>query len=288
MASKFINYRKLKELQEASRNGNEKARIIIDKYMSDKPDMESIDRLLDDYYSKAPIETLEKASEPLPQVEEPTAPEEIETQAEEAAVEVGNEAGLEEVDISADLDRELDGLIDVDEIDDYSFRDYLGDKRKNANRALKNATYFKAFDPRGRESYLNRKKDEYLHSFDSKNRDADRYFGDIGKALDGYDLAVTDMPDDDTEIDVSVASKAYDDFVGDDATMGAFGRSWDEEDNSVVIDTLSKLVAKYGKRNVVAALNTLREDSKAWHDETKGKIENSIAKYGKNIDALLK
>lgn len=304
MANRFINYRKLKELQEASKAGNEKAKVIIDKYMEEKPDMDSIDRLLEDYYSSAPIETLEKVEtrvevEPEPDVIEPestpeTIEQDAEIQGEEAIGEQidpladGSMPEAVVVDISADLDRELDGLIDADEIDDHSFRDYLGTKRKNAMRAKKDASYFKAFDQAGREDYLARKKDEYAHGFDGKLRDSDRAFDDINSALDGYGNMVTDLPDDELDIDVNVAGQAYDEFTGDDSVMGAFGRSWDEADNGLVKDALSKLVAKFGKKNVMAALNTIREDNRAWHDESRGRIESSISKYGKSLDSLLK
>ena len=50
MANRFINYKKLKELQGAAKGGNEQAKNIIDKYMEKEPDMDSIERLLDDYY----------------------------------------------------------------------------------------------------------------------------------------------------------------------------------------------------------------------------------------------
>ena len=339
MASKFISYRKIKELQEASKAGNPKAKAILDKYLEDKPDMDAIDRLLDDYYSKASIDTLEKV-EPKPDegpavdsideridesaedlVEEepgyesvyPTVETPVEggfpevdideghveeevNEAVEQAVEVApeqvepenNMPEAVEVDLTEDLDRELDGLIDVDEVEDLSFRDYIGEKRRNANRARKDAAYFKAFDQGGRESYLNKKKDESLHGFDGKFRDAERRHDDVSKALDGYDRMVGDLPEDEVAIDVSVAGKAYDDLVDDENAMGAFGRPWDDADNESIKAKLADLVAKYGKRNVVAVLNTLRDDSNAWYGESKGRMESSISKYGKALESLLK
>lgn len=304
MANKFINYRKLTELREASKNGNDKAKVILDKYMQPSPDMESIDRLLDEYYGSSSIETLEKVEQkPLPEVGEPIAPESVEEEAEAEAGAIMDEAigevdptaesGMPEyveqpLDISADLDRELDGLIDVDEISAYSFRDYLGDKRKNANRARKDAAYFKAFDQGGRESYIAKKEDEFSKGLQGKIHDADRSFRDIDMAIDGYGKMVTDLPDDEAEIDVATASKAYDEFTENEDAMGAFGRSWDNEDNEAIKAVLSDLVSRYGKKNVMAALNTLKDDNKAYHDESKGKIEASISKYGKSLESLLK
>ena len=305
MASRFINYRKLRELQEAARNGNEKAKVIIDKYMDDSPDMDSIDRLLDDYYGNAGIDTLASTTQSVDEVndaisermEEPN--EEIDV---EGIEELGEQEPIEEdvqaipeqqiqgqpIDISADLDRELDGLIDDNEFDDLSFGDFLSNKRKDANKAKKNAEYFKAYDQGGRESYLSSKKDEYGHSFDGRRRQNERGFNDINGALDIYSQMVTDMPDDDAEIDVSVASKAYDDFTGNEANMGAFGRSWDDSDKELIKTSLIALVQQYGKKNVTAVLNTLRDDCSAWRKFNDGKIDNAVSNYGKALDALLK
>ena len=295
MASKFINYRKLRELQEASKAGNEKAKVILDKYMDANPDMESIDRLLDDYYSSAPIETLEQVQEPEPpEAIEQEAEAEVETEEVDPISEEGMPEAVEApilegpIDITADLDRELEGLIDQDEISPYSFRDYLGTKRKNANRARKDASYFKAFDQGGREAYVAKKEEEFSNGLQGKIKDAERSFRDIGKAIDGYGQMVTDLPDDDAEIDVAIASKAYDELTENDDAMGAFGRPWDEEDNESMKSVLADLVSRHGKKNVMAALNTLRDDNQAYHDESKGKIDASISKYGKALESLLK
>lgn len=305
MASRFINYRKFRELQEAARNGNEKAKIIIDKYMGDSPDMDSIDRLLDEYYGNAGIDTLTNTTQSVDEVNEAIS-ERMEEPNEEIDVEGIEELGVQEpveeepqiipeqpiqdqpIDISADLDKELDGLIDDNEFDDLSFGDFLSNKRKDANKAKKNAEYFKAYDQGGRESYLSSKKDEYGHSFDGRRRQNERGFNDINGALDVYSQMVTDMPDDDAEIDVSVASKAYDDFTGNDANMGAFGRSWDDSDKELIKTSLLALVQQYGKKNVMAVLNTLRDDCSAWRKFNDGKIDNAVSNYGKALDALLK
>ena len=305
MASRFINYRKFRELQEAARNGNEKAKIIIDKYMGDSPDMDSIDRLLDEYYGNAGIDTLANTTQSVDEVNEAIS-ERMEEPNEEIDVEGIEELGVQEpveeepqiipeqpiqdqpIDISADLDKELDGLIDDNEFDDLSFGDFLSNKRKDANKAKKTAEYFKAYDQGGRESYLSSKKDEYGHSFDGRRRQNERGFNDINGALDVYSQMVTDMPDDDAEIDVSVASKAYDDFTGNDANMGAFGRSWDDSDKELIKTSLLALVQQYGKKNVIAVLNTLRDDCSAWRKFNDGKIDNAVSNYGKALDALLK
>lgn len=313
MASRFINYKKLRELQEAARGGNEKAKVIIDKYMDDSPDMDSIERLIDDYYGNAGIDALANTTESVDEVNEAIS-ERLEEPSEEVDVEGIEELGVQEpeesveqpaveqeavideqpaveqpiIDISADLDKELDGLIDDNEFDDLSFLDFLDGKRKDANKAKKNAEYFKAYDQGGRESYLSKKKDEYGHSFDGRRRQNERGFNDINGALDIYAQMVTDMPDDEAEFDSSLASKAYDEFTGDKANMGAFGRSWDDSDKELIKTALLALVQQYGKKNVVAVLNTLRDNCSAWRKFNDGKIDNAVSNYGKALDALLK
>ena len=298
MANRFINLRKLKELQAAQKAGNPKAKAIIDKYMEPQADMEAVYRLMDDYYAEAPIDTLNQIQEPA-QVEqetpEPVAPEQIEQRAEAEAQSIVPEVEqpiqmpeFAEVDISADLDRELDGLIDDYSVKDYSLKDYLSDKRKNANRAKKDASYFKAFDQAGRENYLSKKKDEYLHGFDNRLRDAERAYNDMDGAIGKYSQLVTDLPDDENEIDVGRAGEAYDELTQNESVMGAFGRSWDDADVETIKTTLTDMVARYGKKNVVAVLNTIREDNNAWYGESKGRIDDSVSKYGKALDGLLK
>lgn len=289
--SRFINYKTLKELQDAAQNGNEIARNIIDKYMSDSYDMDSIERLMDEYYGNASIEDLPAPKEE-PKVEE-EKPENIEEEIQEDIIE---DAGIEEpteladtpIDISSDLDKELDGLIDDNEFEDVSFGDFLGKKKKDGIRAKKNAEYFKAFDQDGRNSYLAKKKDEFNHSFDGRRRQNERGFMDIDNAIGKYSEMVTDFPDDNKEIDVDIASKAYDEFTGNEENIHAFGRSWDETDMNTIKAALESLVQTYGKKNVIAVLNTLRDDNHAWKAFNDGKIENAVSNYGKSLDSLLK
>ena len=192
------------------------------------------------------------------------------------------------VDLTSELNGELDGLIDVEEVEPMSFHDFLGRKRKDGLRARKNADYFKAYDQEGRNAYLSKKKDEYANGFAGARRKNERGFNDINGSLDLYAQMVTDLPDDENEIDVSVASNAYDDFTGNEDTMSAFGRSWDDGDNEAIKSALVALVGKYGKKNVMAVLNTLREDNAAWRKHNDGRIDNAISNYGKALDGLLK
>ena len=334
MANRFINYRKFKELTEASKNGNPKAKAIIDKYMEDKPDMDAIDRLMEDYYSEAGIDTLKQAMpepepepvphkpfvsdpytevpdealegdfsmEPVPEeipgqpeseIKEPEMPEVIpepepeipETEIAEPEIPAETEAFP---DISADLDRELDGLFDADDFADSSFADFLDAKRKNGLRAKKDASYFKAFDPKGREAYLEKKKAEYGDGFANRLHDIKRHYDDMSGSLDVYGTMVSDLPDDGIQIDVGLAEDAYGKLVGDGKAMSAFGRSWDKADTDEIHAKLNELVAEYGKANILAVLNTIRDDNEAWKAEAEGRISDSISKYGKHLDSLLK
>ena len=307
MANRFINYKKLKELQGAAKGGNEQAKNIIDRYMEKNPDMDSIERLIDDYYKgismpPSPEEPIVAPIEPAENIlpEEPSRPDSLPEGditddegllAEGEAMEEQLEQPIEQpmpVDISADLDRELDGLIDNDDFDDISLSDFLANKKRDANRARKNAEYFKAFDADGRANYLASKKDEYAHSFDGRRKKIERALHDMENAIGLYGNFVTDMPDDESEIDMALVGKAYDELTDDQATMDAFGRSWDEADNEQVKMALQGLVAKYGKKNIAAVLNTIKEDGNAWSAYSNGRIDNAVNNYGKSLDGLLK
>lgn len=307
MADRFIKINQMRELQEASKNGNPQAKNILDKYMERRPDMESVYRLIDEYYKGIPTQPVQEEPIVKPDnaqvIEEKAEP--VEEKAQEDVAIIPDEGKVESqidaienadcltsdnvpVDISADLDRELDGLIDNEDVEDLSFSDFLGNKKRDALRSRKNHDYFNAFDQAGRESYLAKKKDEYGHGFDNKRRQIERNLTDINNALDVYSNFVTDSPEDNVEIDMDMASKAYEDLTGDESAMGAFGRSWDAQDNESIKAKLLPLIQTYGKKNVMAVLNNLREDAHAWATFSNGKIDHSVNAYGKAMDDLLK
>ena len=288
---RFINYKQLQELQEAARNGNENAKNIIGKYMEDQPDMDSIERLIGEYYGNAGMKELELKDEIEKggNVENAYAQEIAEPHEEIEEEEIIEEIQPEEpIDISEDLDRELDGLIDDDEFDDIKFTDFIGNRKKDKLRAKKNAEYFKAFDPKGRENYLNGKLSEYDNGFGERRRKIERGVSDIDSAISKYGEYVTDLPEDEIEVNIDSVSQAYDDFTKDEATMDAFGRHWDEHDLEQIKGVLQSLANQYGKKNVQAILNTLREDCKAWGEFCNGRIKNSVDTYGKALSNLLK
>lgn len=282
MTGQFIPYKRLSELRKAASEGNQKAREIIDRYMDRNTDMDSLSRLMDDYYGASEKED----GVPAPKKEEPMEKEE--TTPTPKAEGAKGLPSVDNTDDFSDLKKEIDGLVDLPEVKPTSFRDYMSSKEKNGNRARKDANYFKAFDPERRKAFLANRKAEFSDGLKGKRRDIERSYDDLNSSLGKYGQMVEDMPNDGAELDVSASEKAYGDLVGNANAMPAFGRSWDERDLSMMKDTLAGLVSKYGKKNVVAMLNTIREDSNAWKDYNIGMLDNAVNNYGKNLDKLLK
>lgn len=282
MASQFIPYRKLSELRKAASAGDSKARNIVDRYMDRNADMETISRLMDDYYGVSSSKKKEEEKEtptPVKEVEKETV-DIVPTEKEE-------KPSVDEDDFS-DLSKELDGLVDLPSIEPTSFREYVSSKEKSRRAAKKDAYYFKAFDPERRKVFLEKSKKDFSDSLNGKRRDIERSYGDISSALDIYGQYVSDMPEDYVELDILSSSKAYGDLVDNDGAMSSFGRSWDEKDLSEMKGELSELVSKYGKKNVVAMLNSLREDGNSWRDYGNNSIDSAVSNYGKALDKLLK
>lgn len=271
----YLQNKKFLEIREAAKNGNEKALQILQAMRKGNP-QEDVDRMVGDYYA-IPVEPVETVENDV--VEETPAVEGIE----EIPVETPEIPDLTEI-----LDGELDGIISENEIEELSFKDFLGNKRKDFNRSKKNTDYFKAFDQGGREKYLNDKTSAYKSKFDVNIADIDRYHGDINKAISAYSNNVNEMLDDGIEFDSDVATKAYDDFTNDDVAMHSFGRHWDDMDNEVVVNSLKNLVAQYGKKNVQAALNVLNGDNDNYKAFKNNKINTEIERYQKDLEKLLK
>ena len=96
------------------------------------------------------------------------------------------------------------------------------------------------------------------------------------------------MLDDSVEIDVNTMGNAYDEIMDNNGIMHSFGRHWDEVDTGHVIDDLKHLVAKYGKKNVLAALNVLKTDNSNFRDYRLGQINEEVERYNKSLDKILK
>lgn len=259
----YINRKTWTKILEARKGGDADASKIYDKFFDKDCRQDELNRLLDDYKGLTPKPDKE---EPEPDKEEPKTVE------------------VEAIDISPDLDRELEGLIDDDVIDDDDFETFLKKKKGAKNRAKKNAGYFAAFDPEGRKSYYAKKTDEKSHQYDDRRRDIERAFNDMGSALGKYIQSVKDQPDDDVEYGSDGTDGAYDGIIG----IGrSFGRGWDEQDVSQVKATLKDLVSKYGKKNVLAALNLMADDNLAYRNGKISSIDKAVKKYGDALKELI-
>ena len=73
-----------------------------------------------------------------------------------------------------------------------------------------------------------------------------------------------------------------------DKAMDAFGRSWDKADMESIRLVLEYLVQTYGKKNVIAMMNSIKGDADNWLAFGNGKIDNAVNSYGKTLDSLLK
>lgn len=278
----YIDNVKFKEILNAARNGNEKAKMVM-QGMRKMSSQEDIDRLVGDYYA---IPTAAAPVDEQPQVQEQEQapiPQELEP---EVVEETANPQDV--VDISDVLARETEGLFDEDEYQGVSFYEFLKNKKSDANRAMKNSDYFKAFDSDGRNAYADSLIDKYRHKFDNNLRDVEREFSDNDRAISGYAQSVNDMLDDGVEFGTDAASSAYNDLIDNESAMSGFGRYWDENDTSSVLSAIRELVDKYGKANVLSALNVLRADNNSHRDYLNNSIDTNIAKYSKNIDKLLR
>jgi len=313
----FINNKKYKEIREASKNGNEKATAIMQAlYKGTKQD--ALDRLLDDYYgvnqvvlpeveeeirvdTENPFEIQEGQEEIVVKEEEaPVASpieEELRPSEEEQPVPVSEvaeqvveeqPAAIFDGDIMDSLKKDLDGLLDTNDIEDLSFGDFLKNKKRDALRSKKNADYFKAYSPDSRKSYMESNIDEYKKGFDGRLKNIERKYNDYGKSLSIYADKMNGILDDDIELDVEKAGGAYDEFVDNDNIMSSFGRYWDEADNDSIVAELAELTKKYGKKNVIAALNSLGNDNENYKNFLNNQIDTEIDRYSKSLEKILK
>ena len=132
------------------------------------------------------------------------------------------------------------------------------------------------------------KTQAYNDKFNNARNDIERNFRDHNKALEGYSQNVMNMLDDDFELDMNGASSAYDELTSNEGAMKSFGRHWDDFDNENMLNTLRELVVKYGKKNVIAALNTLKSDTNNYRNHRLGQIDTETNRYQKSLANLLK
>lgn len=277
----YLNNNKFKEIREAARNGNERAQMIL-QAMIKGDNQDNVSKLVDSYYN---IDDRPVLDDSLTKIHQMPTPEEI-PNAEPIQPDAGTVPVVE--DLTEILDGELDGIISTEEIKDTTFKDFLGNKRTDGLRARKTADYFRAFDPQGRENYLNSKISNYKDSFSGRLKDIDRHYRDLDGSLNKYSQSVNDMLDDETELDMNIASEAYEKITDNHDMMLGLGRGHDEDDYNSVVEALNFLVKQYGKKNVMAALNTLRSDNNNYRDFRNNQIDSEVQRYSKNLEKLLK
>lgn len=282
----FINNKKFAEIRNAAKNGDEKALKVLQAMRKMQPQAD-IDRLVEDYYAI-----------PAPAVEEtPETPAVVDDLSlDDASVAdsvISSDIADSDGDVTTitynldDITKDMDGLIDEDEVEDMSFSDFLADKKRNMMRARKNADYFKMYDNDSRSKYAADAVAKYKAKFGDLERDIDRRNKDTMTALGMYEQSVGDELDDEVELSADNADKAYSDLIDNSGAMHSFGRYWDEEDKANVVTELKALIGKYGKKNVLAAINTLKSDNENYKSYMHNKIDTEVGKYSKNLENLL-
>lgn len=282
----FINNKKFAEIRNAAKSGDEKALKVLQAMRKMQPQAD-IDRLVEDYYA-IPAPAVEEMPE-TPAVADDLSLDDASVVDSVISSDIADSDG----DVTTitynleDITRDMDGLIDEDEIEDMSFSDFLADKKKNMTRARKNADYFKMYDNDSRSKYATDAVAKYKAKFGNLERDIDRRNKDTMTALGMYEQSVGDELDDEVELSADNADKAYSDLIDNSGAMHSFGRYWDEEDKANVITELKTLISKYGKKNVLAAINTLKSDNENYKSYMHNKIDTEVGKYSKNLENLL-
>ena len=282
----FINNKKFAEIRNAAKNGDEKALKVLQAMRKMQPQAD-IDRLVEDYYA-IPAPAVEETPE-TPAVADDLSLEDASVVDSVISSDIADSDG-DVTTITYNLDditKDMDGLIDEDEVEDMSFSDFLADKKRNMMRARKNADYFKMYDNDSRSKYAADAVAKYKAKFGDLERDIDRRNKDTMTALKMYEQSVGDELDDEVELSADNADKAYSDLIDNSGAMHSFGRYWDEEDKANVITELKALIGKYGKKNVLAAINTLKSDNENYKSYMHNKIDTEVGKYSKNLENLL-
>lgn len=282
----FINNKKFAEIRNAAKNGDEKALKVLQAMRKMQPQAD-IDRLVEDYYA-IPAPAVEETPE-TPAVADNLSLDDASVVDSVISSDIADSDG-DVTTITYNLDditKDMDGLIDEDEVEDMSFSDFLADKKRNMMRARKNADYFKMYDNDSRSKYATDAVAKYKAKFGDLERDIDRRNKDTMTALGMYEQSVGDELDDEIELNADNADKAYSDLIDNSGAMHSFGRYWDEEDKANVITELKALIGKYGKKNVLAAINTLKSDNENYKSYMHNKIDTEVGKYSKNLENLL-
>jgi len=282
----FINNKKFAEIRNAAKNGDEKALKVLQAMRKMQPQAD-IDRLVEDYYA-IPAPAVEETPE-TPAVADDLSLDDASVVDSVISSDIADSDG-DVTTITYNLDditKDMDGLVDEDEVEDMSFSDFLADKKRNMMRARKNADYFKMYDNDSRSKYAADAVAKYKAKFGDLERDIDRRNKDTMTALGMYEQSVGDELDDEVELNADNADKAYSDLIDNSGAMHSFGRYWDEEDKANVVTELKTLIGKYGKKNILAAINTLKSDNENYKSYMHNKIDTEVGKYSKNLENLL-
>ncbi len=279
----FLNNKKFQEIKKSAGDGNEKASMVLQALRQGTQD--DVDRLVKDFYAVPDLEPIVEIEEPVCEEKPAIGSEKTETicEASESA-----HATYPTIDLTDVLDKETDGLFDENEIDNINFSDFLNNKRRDNNRLRKNAEYFNAFDSEGRKKYAQEKKDNYKSKFSNSVHDIEKQFNDYDKSIDKYSQSVNDLLDDEENVNIDTMSEVYNSIIDNDYLMHGFGRYWDDDDTSKMIEELKSLVIRFGKKNVLSALNVLKNDNSNFKDYKLGQINEEVERYNKSLDKILK
>lgn len=282
----FLNNKKFAEIREAAKTGNEKAAMIMQAMLKNSP-QQDVDNLVNDYYNiNNDITPLAEPVQETVDVEEEVVSEPVNPVLDEVEpIEAEMPAAI---DLSSSLDAEMEGLLDENELDTISFGDFLANKQRDALRGRKNNDYFKVFDLDGRNNYMQSKIEKYGQKFDNNRRDIEREYADLDKAIGNHMNNVNYMLDDELDLDTNIVGQAYDELIGNEKAMKSFGRHWDTQDGEEINLVLQELVMKYGKKNVMAVLNTLKNDNENYKNFKNNQIDTEVNRYSKSVENLLK
>ena len=197
-------------------------------------------------------------------------------------------SGLEIEDLTDVLNQELDGLIDENEIKDETFSQFLSNKRRDKMRASKNNEYFKIYNPNSREKYINDKSKIYNDKFANVLKGNAKNHKDFENGIDFYLNQSNLFLDDDLELDNVKVNDIYEKITSDDEIIKSISRTWDEDDKKDVMTKLEEYSTLYGKKNLIPALNFVKEDNNEFKNYRDGKVDEEIKRYSKKLSDILK
>ena len=94
--------------------------------------------------------------------------------------------------------------------------------------------------------------------------------------------------DDDLPLDNDKVSEIYEKITSDDDIVNSIGRIWDEDDKNNILGKLNEYTTLYGKKNLIPALNFVKEDNNAFKKYRDDKIDEEIKRYSGNLSKILK